>query len=84
MAGFDYSAAAELFPTRNRKGQPFGYRRFAQAADAIRFAVENLPPKLLVGTYLEVDELRYVGVEIRRLYDSADYPLARVAGGPLR
>jgi hypothetical protein len=86
MAGLDYSAAAELFPTRNRKfgGQPFGYRRFAQAADAIRFAVENLPPKLLVGTYLEVDELRYVGVEIRRLYDSADYPLARVAGGPLR
>jgi hypothetical protein len=36
MAGFNYSTAAELFPTRNRKfgGQPFGYKRFAQAAEA--------------------------------------------------
>jgi hypothetical protein len=36
MAEFDYSIEAELFPTRNRKSrrQPFGYRRFAQAADA--------------------------------------------------
>jgi hypothetical protein len=86
MAEFDYSTAAELFPTRNRKsrGQSFGYRRFAQAADAIRFAVEDLPPKLLVGTYLEVDELRYEGAEIRRLYDSADYPLARAADSALR
>ena len=86
MAEFDYSTAAKLFPTRNRKSgkQPFGYRRFAEAADAIRFAVEDLPPKLLVGTCLEVDELRFEGAEIRRLYDSADYPLARAADGPLR
>jgi hypothetical protein len=86
MAGFNYSTAAELFPTRNRKfgGQPSGYRRFAQAAEAIRFAIEDLPPQLLVGTYLEVDELRYEGAEIRRLYDSAGYPLTRGAEGPLR
>jgi hypothetical protein len=79
MAAFDYNAAAELFPTRRRlpRRQPFGYRRFAQAAQAIRFAMEDLPPECLVGAFLEVDERRYGSHEIRRLYESPEYPLAR-------
>jgi hypothetical protein len=83
---FDYSTEAELFSTGSRKvrRQPLGYKRFARAADAIRFAIEELPPHFLVGTCLEVDEERYRGNEIRRLYESADYPLTRRAAALLR
>jgi len=79
MSVFNYSSQAELFPTRNRKSrrQPLGYRRFDRAAEAIRFAIEELPSQSLAGAYLEVDEQRFDSVGIRRLYDSTDYPLAR-------
>jgi hypothetical protein len=73
---FDYDAAAELFPSRKQKS-----RRFGHAADAIRFAIEELPPEFLLGTCLEVDEERYNNQGIRRLYDSTDYPLVRGAPG---
>ena len=79
MTEFDYNAAAELFPTRRRlpRREPFGYKRFDQAAQAIRFAIEDLPPECLVGAFLEVDEERYGSDDIRRLYESAGYPLTR-------
>jgi hypothetical protein len=79
MADFDYNAEAELFPSRARasRRQPVGYKRFDHAADAIRFAIEELPPDALVGAWLEVAEERFDGPEIRRLYDSASYPLNR-------
>lgn len=79
MAEFNYNALAELYPTRRRppRREPFGYKRFERAAQAIRFAMEDLPPECLVGAFLEVDEQRYDSEAIRRLYESADYPLAR-------
>jgi hypothetical protein len=79
MVEFDYNAQAELYPSRNRKfgRQPIGYRRFGHAADAIRFAIEELPSEFLLGACLEVDEKRYDRGGIRRLYESLDYPLIR-------
>jgi hypothetical protein len=76
---FDYTADAELFAANGRasgRGR-VGYRRFARASDAIRFAIEELPSELLVGACLEVNEERFGSGAIRRLYDSTQYPLAR-------
>jgi hypothetical protein len=80
MDRFDYNAPAELFPTRSRRGsRPIGYRRFSKAAEAIRFAIEELPPAQLNGAHLEVEEERFDCDDMRRLYESAEYPLARRA-----
>ena len=85
IGSFDYTAAAELFPTRSRKGnRPMGYRRFAKAADAIRFAIEELSPELLIGAHLEVNEERFNCDQIRRLYERAEYPLVRRAASCVR
>ncbi len=79
MAEFDYNALAELFPNRGRmrQRQSFGYKRFTEAAQAIRFAMEDMPRACLVGAFLEVNERRYGSEDIRRLYESAEYPLTR-------
>ena len=79
MLAFDYDVPAELFWNRKYRHQPFGYRRFARTADAIRFAIEELLPELLLGAFLEVDGERYGSEEIRRLYQSSRYLLPRQA-----
>ena len=56
-----------------------GRRRFDTAAEAIRFAIEELPPPLLVGAYLQVEDERFDSDQIRELYQSAAYPLERLA-----
>ena len=80
MATVNYNAEAELFPPRRRSFSrgPVGYRRFKSAAEAIRFAMEELPPELLLGAYLVVEEDRFDGSSaIRQLYESEAYPLKR-------
>ncbi|HLL27947.1 MAG TPA: hypothetical protein VKT73_09925 [Xanthobacteraceae bacterium] len=81
MAAFDFGALAELYPCKGRGGarSPVTYHRFETAAEAIRFAIEELSPALLIGAILEVEEERYHKDEIRALYDSKEYPLPRQA-----
>ena len=45
MRPFSYDTAAELFPAaiRKKKRAGFAYRRFGTAAEAVRFAIEELP-----------------------------------------
>jgi hypothetical protein len=80
MAAFDYNAPADLFPARSKTGRrPVGYRRFGTAAEAIRFAVEQMPFEFLDGTILESENVRVDGAGIRNLYASVDYPLAKTS-----
>lgn len=80
LTDFDYGAPAELFPSRSKKGRAqLTYKRFDTAAEAIRFAVEEMPPPALLGAYLEVDEARFGLHEIHHLYEQAAYPLKRRA-----
>ena len=81
MMTFDYGVPAELF-MGERKGprQRLGYRRFATAAEAIRFAVEDFPAIRTLGAWMQVGDERFDSDDIHRLYDSADYPLQRRAG----
>jgi hypothetical protein len=76
---FSFKKSAELFPAaiRKKKRAGFAYRRFDTAADAVRFAIEELPADSLNGAYLQVDEARFDQNGIRSLYESCDFPLPR-------
>jgi hypothetical protein len=67
---------------KRRQGarQPLSYRRFATAAEAIRFAVEEFPTMRALGAWMLVGEERFNSEEIHRLYESDDYPLGRRTG----
>ena len=83
---FDYSTAANCSPPR--AGNPGANRSATDdlrgVADALRFAIEDLPPELLLGSYLEVEDQRFDSHGMRRLYESPDYPLARRGAGSSR
>ena len=46
---FNFNTAAELFPAaiRKKKRAGFAYRRFGTAAEAVRFAMEELPAEFV-------------------------------------
>lgn len=78
---FDYGARAEVFAHRGRMARrsPVSYRRFDTAAEAIRYAIEEMPPDALLSAVMEVEEQRYDGAAIKSLYAGSRYPLARTA-----
>jgi hypothetical protein len=78
-ATFDYGIPAELFMGARKGGprQRLNYRRFATAAEAIRFAVEELPAVRALRAWMQVGDERFDGDDIQRLYESGDYPLQR-------
>jgi Arc/MetJ-type ribon-helix-helix transcriptional regulator len=65
---FDYSLPAELYLSRGR-GRHTDYRRFATAAEAIRYAVEELRTRRSISAWMQVEEDRFNKEEINRLYD---------------
>lgn len=79
MRPFSYDTSAELFPAaiRKKKRAGFAYRRFGTAAEAVRFAIEELPADSLNGAYLQVEEARFDQSGIRSLYESEAFPLER-------
>ena len=79
MRPFSYNTSAELFPAaiRKKKRAGFAYRRFGTAAEAVRFAIEELPADSLNGAYLQVEEARFDQSGIRSLYESEAFPLER-------
>jgi len=74
---FDYNAPAELFLAKRTKSRREKYRRFATAAEAIRYAVEELPSLRSLGASMEVGDERFDSDAILRLYESSDYPLPK-------
>jgi hypothetical protein len=77
MSSFDYNAPAELFLAKPMKGSRTKYRRFATAAEAIRYAVEDLRTPKAFGAWLEVEDERFSSSEIQRLNEAEDYPLRK-------
>ena len=73
---FDYSSPAELFLAR-RRGRHTEYRRFATAAEAIHYAVEELRALRSLTAWMQVGDERFNKDEIHRLYDDGDYPLRK-------
>src|SRR3954469_4682218 len=76
---FNFNTSAELFPAaiRKKKRAGFAYRRFGTAAEAVQFAMEELPADSLNGAYLQVEEARFDQNGIRTLYESEAFPLPR-------
>ena len=70
MSSFDYNAPAELFLAKRAKGTRENYNRFATAAEAIRYAVEDLRTPKAFGAWLEVGDERFNSTEIERLYEA--------------
>ena len=74
MSSFDYSAPAELFLAKPAKGSREKYRRFGTAAEALRYAVEDLRTPKTFGAWLQIGDERFNSTEIEHLYEALRKP----------
>jgi hypothetical protein len=79
MTDFNYEIPGEFYSRKHQGTKSTGltYQRFKTAAEAIRFALEALPPAALNSSMLEAGGDRYWGKELRTLYADPKYPLRR-------
>jgi hypothetical protein len=80
MTNFNFKAPGEFYSRKRAGNRPTGltYQRFDTAAEAIRFAIEDLPSAAFMGCMLEANGERFGAKELRALYASPRYPLQRM------
>jgi hypothetical protein len=78
MSDFNYLARAELFLGSDwDTATSSGARVFRRAANALRFAFEEVAPVSLRGARMRIGERQFAGHELSALYASHHYPLPR-------
>ena len=79
MTDFNYAMPGEFYSRKSQGMKPTGltYQRFGTAAEAIRFAIEDLPSTSFGGCMLEAGGQRFGAKELRALYANPGYPLRR-------
>ena len=63
---FDYNAPAELFLASAQRVNAKSYRRFATAAEAIGYAIEELHTRRSLSAWMQVGDARFNKDEIHR------------------
>lgn len=79
MTGKQFETPAELYSSRNHRSGRFSglkYRRFDTLAEAVKFAVEEIPSQLHFAR-IETGDSSFRSAEIQELYGRADFPLPR-------
>lgn len=84
MEHFDLEAPADVFVGAGRRSarHPVVYRRFENGAEAIRHVIEVVEAESLYDAVIETDETRLEAADIRAIYESTDFPLARRMNRP--
>jgi hypothetical protein len=79
MTDFNYKVPGEFYSRDGLRpgSKGLNYRRFDTVAEAIRFAMEDLPSAAVGSCMLEANGERFGARELRELYASPRYPLAR-------
>jgi hypothetical protein len=73
---FDYGSPVELYLSK-RGRRHTEYRRFATAAEAIGYAVEELRARRSLTASMQVGDERFSNEDIQMLYDAGGYPVRK-------